>query len=214
MFFSKFKLVGKIDFPDYRGIRILQMPFILGDIESIPDFLSHWVETFKSLFEISHIKSGIAYITIDEKLVKKGQTHRRKGLHVDGIYKGNAGCTFGGDGGGPFGTVGDGMYLVSSEIGCRAWNQSFNGWPGYEGECDHLMDECKKENETIFQKNEVYWVDGLCVHESLPMKKDTFRQMVRLTMPNDNPWFEGFTLNPKGIKHTGKMMPRRIEFMD
>jgi hypothetical protein len=210
-FESSIKLSGEITFPEFSGIRILQMPFILGDIESIPDFLFHWKNTFLQLFDISHIKNGIAYITIDEKIVKKDETHRRKGLHVDGVFEGHAECTFGG---GTFGTIKDGMYLASSEIGCRAWNQSFNGWAGYEGECDHLLDQCKPENEVILNKNKIYWLGGLCVHESIPMKKDTKRTLIRMTLPNDNPCFDGFTLNPKGIKHEGKMLPRRSKFMD
>jgi len=200
-----------ISFPEYKGIRILHMPLILGDLDSLPDYLDHWRHTFTQLFNIAHIKKGIAYITIDEKIVKKGDTHRRKGLHVDGVYQGHAGCTFGG---GTFGQVGNGMYLASSEIGCRAWKQEFIGRAGHDGECDHLSNQCKKENEIILDKNKVYWLDGLCVHESIPMEQNTQRTLIRFTMPNDNPWFEGFTLNPKGVKHEGKMMPRRTQFMD
>ena len=209
-FNSKLELVGNINFPVFRNIRILQMPIILNDLDSIPDFLIHWKDTFLSLFNIARIKEGIAYITIDEQIVKKGSTHRRKGLHVDGVFKGHAGCTFGG---GTFGSVKDGMYLASSEIGCRAWNQEFQGFAGYEGECDHLIDQCNPESEVILQKNKVYWLGGLCVHESMPMKEDTKRTLIRLTMPNDNPWFDGFTLNSKGIKHEGIMLPMRTQFM-
>lgn len=211
MFESRLKEVGKVNFPDYTGIRILQMPIIMGDLDSIPDNMSHWKEAIDQLFKIAHIKNGIGYITIDEKIVKKGKSHRRAGLHVDGVFEGHAGCTFGG---GTFGTVADGMYLAASKIGCRAWNQNFEGWAGYDGECDHLKEQCQKNTEIILQPDKVYWIGGLCVHESMPMIEDTQRILVRLTMPNDNPWFEGFTLNPKGIKHTGKMLPRRIQYMD
>lgn len=211
IFFSEINECGSVQIPEFTGIRILHMPFLLGDLDSLPDFLSGWSDFFSNMFGLMHIKSGIAYVTIDQKNVQPGKTHRRKGLHVDGVMEGKIGCTFGG---GPFGTLKDGMYTVSSHQACRAWNQFFDGMAGWDGECDHLLPQAKKENEILLKPNEVYWLSGLCVHESMPVENEVNRTFVRITMPNDKPWFDGFTLNPKGIKHEGKMMPRRTKFMD
>ena len=38
------------------------------------------------MIEFLPIKLGIAYLTVDGKLVKGGQTHRRGGKHLDGNY--------------------------------------------------------------------------------------------------------------------------------
>jgi hypothetical protein len=47
----------------------------------------------------------------------------------------------------------------------------------------------------------------------MPMKTATKRQFVRLSLPSDGPWFEGYTENPLGIKPPVEILPRR-EFMD
>lgn len=216
IFYSDIHEVNELILPKFSDIRILHMPFALGDLDSIPSFLNHWKSFFQSMFDMIHVKSGIAYITIDEKNVKKGETHRRAGLHVDGVAEGKIGCCFGpSPGPGPtFGTMQDGMYSISSHAYCRAWKQEFSGLAGWDGECDHLLDQAKNESEIILKPNRLYWMGGLCVHESMPVKEDVQRTFVRVTMPNKNPWFDGFTLNPLGIKHEGPMYPRRTKYMD
>lgn len=64
----------------------MMMPFLLEDINSLPGGIRHYKETVEKLTELSPLRQGVAYLTIDEKLVRAGQTHRRTGLHVDGIY--------------------------------------------------------------------------------------------------------------------------------
>ena len=232
-FQSKFIEVGDILLPRFSGTRVMMMPITLGDLNSVPDELAHYLPTLKQMFDAHPKHHGqVGYLTIDEKTVKKGKTHRRAGKHVDGVYRGSCGSwggsTGGGSwgggsnpapsgggwgGGGGWGAHGTGMLTVSNIVGCKAWNQEFEGALGYEGEADHLADQCKEENATLFQPNRLYWVDGLCVHESLPMLEDCDRQFIRLSMPSTAPWFEGYTENPKGIKPTGPILPRR-SFMD
>jgi hypothetical protein len=208
VFTSTFKEVGAVTLPPFSGRKIMMMPVVLGDVESIPSSLSHWNETLEKLFDMGGHKGDVGYLTLHEKIVQPAQTHRRGGLHVDGIYQGRSGA-WGGGGGGSWGSVGNGMLTVSSHAGCRAWNQQFEGWPGDEGECDHLADQCLRESGTLFLPNTVYWVDGLCVHESVPLTTTANRQFVRLSMPSDGPWFEGYTVNDKGVLPTGPILRRR-----
>lgn len=225
-FNSTFEYLEKIQLPDFSGTRVMMMPIIIGDTDSIPDFISSWKYTVRQLSDMSGFAGHIGYLTIDEKDVLPGKTHRRSGKHVDGIYKGAAGGWGGGWGGGispgisppkphhgsiPESEHGTGFLTVSSYEGCKAWNQSFVGWPGPEGECDHLSDQCQENHEKIFGAYEVYWVDPLCVHESMPMKNATRRQFARLSLPSDAPWFEGYTENPLGIMPTGSILPSRPE---
>lgn len=210
-FESKFKKIGKVELPLFSGVRVMMLPVIIGDDTSIPDLLKgQWKATFHDLSEMAPQHKGkVGYLTIDEKIVEPAKTHRRAGAHVDGVFQGSIG---GWGGGGGWGSVGNGMLTVASHPGCRAWAQTFVGRPGYEGECDHLMDQAEGEG-TLFGANEVYWLDGLCVHESVPMAEPTARQFVRLSLPSCAPWFEGYTENPLGIKPTGPILPRRA-FMD
>lgn len=214
-FHSKFEHKGTVRrLPRFSGTRVMMMPIILGDLDSVPPSLAHYDTTLLKLFEYMDPRhyDKVGYLTIDEKLVRAGETHRRAGLHVDGVYDGKCGgWGGGGGGGGGWGSVGNGMLTVSSHAGCRAWLQSFEGEIGKDGECDAIADQCKQA--TIFEPNQVYWVDGLCVHESMPMRADVNRQFVRLSMPSTAPWFDGYTQNPFGIQPTGPILPRR-PYMD
>lgn len=207
-FESKFEVHGSIYLPEWSGVRVMMLPIELGKIDSLPDSLKQWKPTMVKMFELAPNKFGIGYLTIDEKIVPAGDTHRRSGLHVDGVFNGSSGG-WGGGGGGGWGS--NGMLTVASHVGCRAWNQTFIGWPGKDGECDHLADQCG--TPTVFKAGVVYQLDGLCVHESLEQKENVPRQFVRLSMPSTAPWFEGYTENPKGVKPTGPILPRR-KFMD
>lgn len=206
-FESKFTKLSTVTLPEFSGTRVMMMPLILGDLSSIPESLNHYIPTFKELFSLMDQKhhGKVGYITIDEKHVKASQTHRRQGLHVDGVY--NNSC--GGWGGGGWGSVGNGMITVASVKGCKAYNQTFNGEVGKDGECAKLAPQLKEESSCVFEENTAYWVDGLCVHESVPQKEDTNRIFLRLSMPSSAPWFEGYTKNPKGILPTGRILKKR-----
>lgn len=218
-FESKLIRLGPAKLPTYSGVRIMMMPLIVGDLESIPRELYDWRGIVRRLWFMDFTQFGAArdsgkvcYLTIDEKFILPGQTHRRAGLHVDGIYQGRSGGWGGGPGGG-WSSKSTGAITVSSHVGCRAWLQSFNGYPGPEGECDHLASQCRSSSEVIFEPHTAYWFDGLCVHESITQSEPVARQFVRLSLPSNSPWFEGYTENPLGICPTGDILPRR-QYMD
>lgn len=206
MFQSSFKELGLISFPDFSGISVMMMPIVIGDNKTNP--IKEYHRTCEELFRDTNPEclGKVGYLTIHEKNIQAGDTHRRAGKHVDGILEDGK---IGGWGGppGPWGAIGLGMLLASSVEGCKAWNQSINGEPGYDGDCEHLSEELNEG--TLFQRNKIYWLDGLCIHESLPMEKDTQRQLIRLSMPSSAPWFEGYTENPYGIKPTGEILSKR-----
>lgn len=207
-FESKFTELTDVTLPKFSGTRVMHMPLILGDLNSIPEGLNHYKETLSQLFKLMDPKhlGKVGYITIDEKKVMGGKTHRRQGLHVDGVYDDSCG---GWGGGGGWGSKGNGMITVSSLAGCKAYNQSFDGEIGRDGECDKLADQLIEEKSTVFQAGRAYWVDGLCVHESLVQPEDCERTFVRLSMPSKAPWFEGYTKNPLGIQPTGPILKPR-----
>src|ERR1700722_5585694 len=110
MFDSNIELVGRVHFPKFNGIRVMMLPFKMEDIRSLPDYLSHYRTIVAEIINHSPIRQGVAYLTIDEALVKIGETHRRPGLHVDGI--GPDGKIAGWGGGGGWGSAG--MFLASN----------------------------------------------------------------------------------------------------
>jgi hypothetical protein len=207
IFQSKFKEISYLQVPKNTGIRIMMMPIIIGDINSIPSFLFKIKDFIIDLCRLSDFQNQIGYLTIDSKSINSGDTHRRSGLHVDGVHNGSIGGW--GGGGGGWGSVGNGMITVSDEIGCRAWNKEFEGEIGPEGECDHFSQQAILSESTLFKKNIAYWVDGLCVHESIKQDFNVNRTFVRLSNPSDAPWFEGYTRNPTGVEPSGKILGKR-----
>lgn len=183
----------------------MMMPVILGDLRGIPEQYSALVQTLYGITESRHI-GKIGYLTVDERELEAGATLRRSGLHVDGYYHGKCGAW----GGGSWGSVGNGMLTISSTAHCRAFLGEINGTPGDEGECDHLI---MPNDGEIFEAGQVYWVDGACVHESMPVTETTNRQFVRLSMPSSGPWFEGYNVNPTGVLPSNEILPARTQFM-
>ncbi len=195
-----------ITFPEFTGTRIMMMPVRLGSFYGIPANYRSLVYRLYQAME-HRFKDQIGYLTIDEQDLEPNQTLRRGGLHVDGYYHGRSGAW---GGGGGWGSVGNGMLTVSNTAHCHAYLGVIQGSPKDEGECDHLT---MPNDGELFAANEIYWVDGACVHESVPVKEQTKRQFVRLSMPNNGPWFEGYTKNPHtDIKPTGPILPRRDKF--
>lgn len=211
--------LGPVDLPPFRGIRVLLMPFHLHDpVGTMPPALAEWAGAVESLVERAPHREGTGYLTVDEVLVEAGTTHRRPGIHVDGVgpdddlHRSFGGMAIWGPsswappGEGEFA---GGMVVASSHMGCRAWNQEFAGYPGPDGECAHLAEQCDPAHEVPMMAGRAYWCGGLAVHEPLPLPVETRRQFVRISMPSGLPWYEGCTTNPLGIMPDGPLAPRR-----
>lgn len=209
MFHSEIRDVGGIEFPEFTGLRIMMMPLRLDDVAgTVPAFASAWHDQVERLAELAPVRTGVAYLTIDEALVKAGETHRRPGIHVDGVGPdGKAGAWGGG------GYAYNGMLTSATHVGCRGWTGEFQGRPAPNGDCSALTRECVGKPEVVMQPGRVYFCGPMAVHEALPMPTDTRRQFVRLSMPSRSPWYEGYTRNPTGVEPEGEVHPPRTEFM-
>lgn len=234
-FFSNFIKKDITSFPAFTNTRIMMMPIVIGDLKSIPPALAHYHSMIKSVFTVSpeNYKNQVGYLTIDESDIEKGSTHRRPGLHVDGLYRGGVGgwggaAPWAGSEDGILKTLqssidsenlyhyGPGMFLIASHSGCVAWRQEFEGMPGSNGECEHLASQCKDENKEVLQPNHIYWLNPLCVHAATSMPENTRRQLVRVSMPSKAPWFSEYTPNPLGLQPAGPIIhsAERVEFMN
>lgn len=211
MFLSHFRPMAlapeiiKAALPAFSNTRIMMMPVKIGALDGIPERFHSLMKTLYALCE-GRFYGEVGYLTIDERDLKAGETLRRPGLHVDGIHNGRAGSW-----GGGWGPAGNGMLTVSNTPHCEAYLGLVQGEPGLEGECDQV--DLTQAVPHRFEANKVYWVDGLCVHESLPVETDQQRLFIRLSMPSTAPWFEGYTPNPEGIEPTGDILPARQKFM-
>lgn len=217
-FESKYKEVGKITFPEFKNLRIMMMPFMMNDLDTLPDHLEHWKSTIKQLREMipDHVvclDTKCCYLTIDEMELKAGSIQRNPGLHVDGMYQGVSNGAWGGNGGGSWGSIGNGMLLANNiDNTLDIYDGVFCGYPINDGDCEHLRTQLFDEGMTHkrVKAGEVIWADGLCVHESLPVKEDCKRQFIRISLPNNGPWFADYTLNRK-VQPNGEILPARLK---
>lgn len=115
---------------------------------------------------------------------------------------------------GPWATTNSlGMLSASSVVGCEAFHQTFDGQSGSNGDCSHLADQLDRDSRVVLEPNVVYAMDGDTVHRSLVHTEQEARQFVRLSMPSDAAWYEGYTRNPLGVEPTGPVLPERTAFM-
>lgn len=192
------KELYKVRIPDYTG-EIKMLPFNLETLAEIP-------EMFKALvikmIEALPSKKGIAYLTMDGKLVEEGKTQRRGGVHIDGNFIQDVSEWGGGHGGNGW-KVGEGGRILSSEHhklsyenktggmliastypACKGWNGMFEGTPYVGGDCTRIkgLDE-----GFVLKPNTVYYGNSQFLHESLPIAKTTHRIVARITLPMDYP---------------------------
>jgi len=191
---SKSKMIKPISLPEYRGDRVYMHEFDIAN-PSMPAGYERWNPVLREIASFSPKKTGIAYVTIDEKIVGRGESHRRGGAHTDGNY------LFGWGGGGGWLTGEDGRFLprekheaqycsekggmliVSSYEACRGWNGEIKGEPAQGGDCSHL--DLSEMDSYIMKSNTLYWGNSTFVHESLPIEEEVARQLVRITLPAD-----------------------------
>ncbi len=98
---------------------------------------------------------------------------------------------------------------MASVFGCVGWAGEFEGLPGPDGDCSHLVDQCAAKPAIEFEPLRAYWCGPLAVHASVPVQADCRRQFLRVSMPSKAPWHEGYTRNPLGIKPAGPILPAR-----
>lgn len=197
------RFLGEREVPRDTGLRIMMMPFRLDDPGTVPFPVAKFVA---NVVRLGPCQSGVGYLTVDDALVRAGETHRRPGLHVDGSG------LWGGPGpGGSWGARG--MLVAASHLGSRAWDQEVDGSIGPDGECERLRTQLQPEKERRLWMDHVYWLSPRCVHEGLPMKRTTRRTFIRISMPSEAPWFDGYTPSPFGVMPTGPILPARVAQM-
>lgn len=202
IFQSEARYLGIVVFPPFTGTRVMMMPFLWNDVDgSLPPEVARYVGLVELLRDNFQRQAGlVGYLTVDEALVRAGETHRRPGIHVDGLGG------WAGEGGG---WAKGGMAVAASNGQCRVWQQEFHGEPGPDGDCSHLRRQCLDDSRVCMGGNQAWWLGPMAVHEPMVALRDMERQFVRVSAPSDAPWFDGYTRNPLGIEPSGPILPRR-----
>ena len=186
----------EVSIPEFSG-QIKMLPFNLESLHEIP---AAFKELVSKMIEALPIKKGTAFLTLDGKLVQKGDSQRRGGVHIDGNYlpSGWGGEGSGGQGGWKVGEGGrilsskehklsyesptGGMLIASTYPACKGWNGEFEGTAYVGGDCTRIQN--LGEGFTL-KPNVVYYGNSQFLHESLPVDKDIHRVMARITLPDN-----------------------------
>lgn len=186
--------VGTVDFPAASGINVNMMPMIMGDHDSLPQYL----HTYSSLLDACDVESQelgqVGYLTVMETSIAVGRSQRRGGIHTERH-------PVGGWGGGGWGGGCDewgGLYMASNMTGTTAvWDRRIET-PGPGGDIDWIRSELG--DPYVLSANELIWMTDACPHESLPVNQIGTRQFFRLVTSQIDLWYtENSTTNPLGI---------------
>jgi hypothetical protein len=191
--------LGRVNIPAFQGLGVMMMPFRWDDPARTLTArqIGGWVDTIEDLCWLVP-SEGIGYVTIDERVVPEGQTHRRPGWHVDGHGVWGAPSPYGRGG----------MILLSSTVGAEYVTGDIDVHPDAEGGCDTFIGEGDRMEAGV-----AYWCAPMCLHRSVPMQQTTRRQLLRLSMPSMEPHHWPFTPNETGVQPVTPRGPDRSTFM-
>ncbi len=171
-----------VNIPVYFG-EIKMLPFDLHNLNGAPIELK---SLLKEMLSKLPIRKGIAFLTVDGKVVKRGETHRRGGAHIDGNYL-HEFLSWGGGNGWKVGEGGraltsehhrrsyqsitGGMLIASNYQSCIGWNGTYDGEVGVGGDCTHL----NLGEGFLLHPNTLYYGNSKFIHESAPINKTVQR---------------------------------------
>jgi hypothetical protein len=200
---------------------INMMPF---DLSKPNETLPAWCHGYIPMIEVcaSYMKnllyvgthfpvpSQTAFLTIDERVVHKGETHRRKGLHVEApIWTSSSGVAPASLywGGGPIraSRIQGGIFCASNVSNTTAlWNCQVHDPDAHVIRRHGSLEHCRRllgKPSKILQAGEMIWMTDRTPHESLPMPYTGERQFFRLVVGKVSAWFtEHNTPNPLGYQ--------------
>jgi len=220
-----FWAIEEVEFPEPKNININMMPFILGRKESIPkEYHEYWPmicqcllrmdpiavrrsrEKNRDIFKVDSDRKSmrkVGYLTIDEAWCEAGNSHRRGGLHTDANLPGNLkpaslyiDYRWGGR------EPHNGIYMANNVASsCRIWRNIIEKpgeVQGMYGNMDHLR-PLLSTGEMV-KPNTLYWLGDRTPHESLKLKRRTYRHFFRVVSSELSVWFEcSSTKNPLGV---------------
>ena len=210
---------------------INMMPIKLHDLSTLPENCQRYkdliLKCIKSM-PSQQQPDRIAYLTIDERMVAPGSSHRRLGLHVEspgimpsipsdshtdssvasalfsGIYVPGAEHGWGGGLMMREETILGGIFMASNVTGsCAVWNCRIRDQSGdiigSHGNIERLR-RLLGPPAKLLESGELVWMTDKTPHESVPLPLGAHRQYFRLVVGDVSVWYaDHSTPNPLGI---------------
>jgi len=205
--------MNRISFPEFSGVIVNMMPFIMGDNNTLPDS----IKTYGKIIDSCNLPDSeigkVGYLTVTESIVSENESQRRGGVHTEGFSgvgwgtgwgRGKTKQSFGGS---TFGAsngydLDGGLYMANSiDDTCQAWDMHVKE-TGHLGCLAHLG---LKDGHKM-EKNRLYWMHDRTPHEALPFAGGK-RQFFRLVTSDVSVWYDKHnTPNPLGVKPACKII--------
>ena len=187
--YSNYSTLGALQVPQFDG-HLSMIPFDLQTLAGLPE---EFVDIVKQMLS-KVVATGTGFFTIHGQQLKKNETLRRPGAHIDGNYCISA-MSWGGGGwkvdqastltkeqhSEYYETTNGGIILASSYPSCLGWEGTYEGYIGIGGSCEHI--DLPKDKAVMLQPHTIYYGNNHFIHESLPVDADTHRTLCRITLP-------------------------------
>jgi hypothetical protein len=170
----------------YRGRQKYMHTFNVAK-PTMADGFEDYLAPVAALCRAAGITSGIAHMTVDEKIVRAGMSQRRPKPHVDGRFM-PAQSKWGHPtwlhycndvSRSPVERMA--VIVVASVPGCRAWRGRFDGLPASDGDLSHIANQLGAAE--VLPENVGYLLSPDCVHESMIFDAETQRTFLRIALP-------------------------------
>lgn len=190
-----------IAFPQFSGLRCLMMPYIQGDIASVPGVYTPYKDIIESVF----LKRGdIGFLTIDESVAIAGKPHRGaramhgRALHTEaGLHPADKVLQWAWGGSNRVTLERDVRILLANNLdsSCAVWNSEHTDTT-IDGDIGHVAVDYPYERAIFMGVGEVHEIGILTPHESMPVQSDFNRQFLRIMSSGIHGREDYFTENP------------------
>ena len=208
----------KFSFPEYSGINVNMIPFkFFNSKNTLPEYLHGYLNMIRScpIDFNSYDSNGdtvasnmdkICYLTVHESIVKKGETQRRPGIHIEQSKPGGRfveeqlsrngneykSLRWG------LGTINsdgfpiDGIYMATNIANsCKIYDVLINNPENIidkYGGLDYVLSNKIKKYGYCCEPNQLYWITDRTPHESAPVEENCKRQFFRLVAGKIDVW--------------------------
>lgn len=211
---SELYVGASVPFPSFEPERVYMRKFFKQ--EGLPEDLSKWQPTVDRML-MDYDGNDPIFIMIDCATVLAGQTHRRKGMHIDGYWNegGHGGHTISAHGDRQSGRWGSRHSSIPPSHGGRRHSAGASSWKdatfehpeaiilasniaacvGYRGEFEGPIGDggdCSHVDLSSLERVDMepfttYLGNVTCLHASMPVTENCDRQLVRLNVHNWTP---------------------------
>lgn len=190
-----------ITFPKFSGLRCLMMPYIQGDMKSVPDIYSPYMHIIETVFLV---RGEIGFLTIDESVAVAGKPHRAKrakhgrALHTEaGLHPRDKAYQWAWGSSNRVTLNRDVRILLANNLdrSCAIWDTVHED-TSLDGDIGHVAAEYPYDNAIFMCAGEVHEIGILTPHESLPVQTNFNRQFLRIVGSGVQGREDYFTPNP------------------